>query len=123
MANKNGMTIQQGFERARDVFAEMGDSEMVAFFEKRLEQNAKKSTSIRKPTTRQTENESIKAAILENMDVGVQYSLLDILSTFPCFPEDMTSHRLAALLSQLGAKGSGEIKRTESKGKAYFELA
>lgn len=123
MANKNGMTIQQGFEKARAVFAEMGDAEMVAFFDKRIEQNAKKSTSERKPTARQNENEQIKVNILNNMEVGEQYSLLDILSTFPNLPADMTTHRLAALLSQLGAKGSGEITRTESKGKAYFSLA
>lgn len=123
MANKNGMTIQQGFERARDVFAQMGDAEMVAFFEKRIEQNAKKSTHERKPTPRQNENEQIKVGILNNMELATQYTLADMLCTFDCFPADMTPHRLAALLSQLGAKGSGEIKRTESKGKAYFELA
>lgn len=123
MANKNGMTIQQGFERARDVFAQMGDTEMVAFFEKRIEQNAKKSTHERKPTPRQNENEQIKVGILNNMELATQYTLADMLCTFDCFPADMTPHRLAALLSQLGAKGSGEIKRTESKGKAYFELA
>ncbi len=123
MANKNGMTIQQGFERALALYKEMGDAEMIAFFEKRLEQNAKKSTSERKPTARQNENEQIKVNILNNMEVGVQYTLLDILSTFPNLPEDMTTHRLAALLSQLGAKGSGEIIRTEGKGKAYFSLA
>ena len=123
MANKNGMTIQQGFERARAVFAEMGDAEMVAFFDKRIEQNAKKSTSERKPTQRQTENEQIKVGVLNNMEVGTTYTLADMLCTFDYFPADMTPHRLAALLSQLGAKGSGEIVRTESKGKAYFSLA
>lgn len=123
MANKNGMTIQQGFEKALAVFKEKGDAEMVAFFEKRIEQNAKKSSSVRKPTARQSENEQIKVGILNNMEVGEQYSVLDMLGAFDCFPADMTPHRLAALLSQLGAKGTGEIIRTESKGKAYFSLA
>lgn len=123
MASKNGMTIQQGFERALALYKEMGDAEMVAFFEKRIEQNAKKSSSERKPTARQNENEQIKVGVLNNMEVGTQYTLADMLCTFDCFPADMTPHRLAALLSQLGAKGSGEIVRTESKGKAYFSLA
>ncbi len=96
---------------------------MIAFFEKRIEQNAKKTSTERKPSARQTENEEIKKGILNNMEVGTQYTLADMLVMFDCFPADMTPHRLAALLSQLGAKGSNEIVRTESKGKAYFSLA
>lgn len=123
MANKNGMTIREGFEKALALYTEMGDAEMVEFFQKRLEQNAKKSTSERKPSPRQTENEAIKVGILNNMEIGTQYTLADMLCTFDCFPADMTPHRLAALLSQLGAKGSNEIVRSEVKGKAYFCLA
>lgn len=123
MANKNGLTIQAGFEKALALYKELGDAEMIAFFEKRIEQNAKKTSSERKPSARQTENEEIKKGILNNMEVGTQYTLADMLVMFDCFPADMTPHRLAALLSQLGAKGSNEIVRTESKGKAYFSLA
>ena len=123
MANKNGLTIQAGFEKALALYKELGDAEMIAFFEKRIEQNAKKTSTERKPSARQTENEEIKKGILNNMEVGTQYTLADMLVMFDCFPADMTPHRLAALLSQLGAKGSSEIVRTESKGKAYFSLA
>ena len=123
MANKNGLTIQAGFEKALALYKELGDNEMIAFFEKRIEQNAKKTSTERKPSARQTENEEIKKGILNNMEVGTQYTLADMLVMFDCFPADMTPHRLAALLSQLGAKGSNEIVRTESKGKAYFSLA
>jgi hypothetical protein len=123
MANKNGLTIQAGFEKALALYKELGDAEMIAFFEKRIEQNAKKTSTERKPSARQTENEEIKKGILNNMEVGTQYTLADMLVMFDCFPADMTPHRLAALLSQLGAKGSNEIVRTESKGKAYFSLA
>ena len=115
MANKNGLTIDAGFKKALAVFAEMGDTEMVDFFTKRIEQNAKKSHSERKQSPRQAENETIKVGILNNMEVGTQYTLADMLCTFDCFPADMTPHRLAALLSQLGAKGSNEITRTEVK--------
>lgn len=124
MANKNGLTIKAGFERAREVFAEMGDAEMVAFFDKRLEQNAKKSTSggERKLTTHQLENEKIKEGILDSMVAGTVYSIADMLNTFNCFPEGMTPNRLSALLSQLGPKGSQQIERIEQKGKVYFTL-
>ena len=124
MANKNGLTIKAGFERARKVFAEMGDTEMVAFFDKRLEQNAKKSASSgeHKLTPHQLENEKIKEGILDSMVVGTVYSIADMLNTFSCFPEGMTPNRLSALLSQLGPKGSQQIERIEQKGKVYFTL-
>lgn len=122
MANKNGLTMKQGFERALNDYKRLGDEEMVAFFEKRLEQANKKSTTERKLTPHQMENEKIKDGILDNMCVGTVYSIADMLCTFDCFPENMTPNRLSALLSQLGPKGSQQIERIEQKGKVYFAL-
>ena len=120
MADK--ITMKIGFERARKVFEEMGDSEMVAFFDKRLEQVAKRATAERKLTPHQLENEQVKEAILNEMQVGESYTIRSMLETFTCFPPTMTVNRLAALLSQLGPNGSRQIERFESKGKAYFSL-
>ena len=124
MANKNGLTIKAGFEKALAMYKELGDAEMVAFFEKRLEQNAKKSSNSgeRKLTPHQLENEKIKEGILDSMVMGTVYSIADMLNTFTCFPEGMTPNRLSALLSQLGPKGSQQIERIEQKGKVYFTL-
>ena len=120
MAEK--ITLKIGFERARKVFEELGDAEMVAFFEKRLEQANKKSSGERKLTPHQQENEHIKEGILDNMSEGVVYNIADMLCTFDCFPENMTPNRLSALLSQLGPKGTQQIERIEQKGKVYFTL-
>lgn len=117
------ITLKIGFARALEDYKRIGDAEMVAFFEKRLEQANKKSTSERKLTPHQIENESIKQGILDNMENGVQYTIADMLITFDCFPATMTPQRLSALLSQLGAHGTNQIVRTEVKGKAYFALA
>lgn len=117
------ITMKQGFARAIEDYKRIGDEDMVAFFEKRLEQACKKSNSERKLTPHQIENEKIKEGILDNMEQGVQYTIADMLTTFDCFPEVMTAQRISALLSQLGAKGSNQIVRTEEKGKAYFALA
>ena len=117
------ITLKQGFTRAIEDYKRIGDAEMVAFFEKRLEQASKKSTSERKPTAHQLENEQIKQGILDNMENGVSYTISDMLVTFDCFPEVMTAQRLSALLSQLGARGTNQIVRSEVKGKAYFTLA
>ena len=117
------ITQKVGFTRALDMYRKLGDEEMVAFFEKRLEQLAKKSSGERKLTPHQLENEKIKEGIIDNMENGVQYTIGDMLITFDCFPIGMTPNRLSALLSQLGAKGTNQIVRTEVKGKAYFGLA
>lgn len=117
------ITMKQGFTRAIEDYKRIGDAEMVAFFEKRLEQACKKSNSERKLTPHQLENEKIKDDILNCMESGVSYTIADMLVTFTCFPSEMTPQRLSALLSQLGAKGTGQIVRTEVKGKAYFALA
>ena len=73
-------------------------------------------------TPHQQENERIKEGILDNMTLGTNYSIADMLCTFDCFPENMTPSRLSALLSQLGQRGSQQIDRIEANGKAYFCL-
>ena len=122
MANKNEITMREGFQRAINDYKRLGDAAMVAFFEKRLAQVEKRSNVERKLTPHQQENERIKDGILDNMCVGTIYSIADMLCTFDCFPENMTPNRLSALLSQLGPKGSQQIERIEQKGKVYFTL-
>jgi len=121
MADK--ITQKIGFTRAKEMYEQLGDAEMVEFFEKRLAQLEKRSTAERKLTPHQQENEAIKQGIVANMENGVRYTIADMLVTFDCFPETMTAQRVSALLSQLGERGTKEIVRTEEKGKAYFALA
>lgn len=116
------ITMKIGFERAKAVFAEMGDTEMVEFFDKRLAQVAKRATAERKLTPHQLENEQIKEGILSEMEQGKEYTIREMLESFACFPNTMTVNRLAALLSQLGPNGTRQIERFERKGKAYFSL-
>jgi len=96
---------------------------LVEFLQHRIEQNAKKSDAPRKLTPQQEKNEQTKQGILANMEVGVRYSIGDMLMQFDCFDAGTSPQRVSALLSQMGAKGTGEIVRTEEKGKAYFSLA
>ena len=121
MAEK--ITLKVGFARALEDYRRIGDADMVAFFEKRLEQANKKSNTERKLTPHQIENEQIKQGILDNMESGVAYTIADMLITFDCFPAGMTPNRLSALLSQLGSRGTNQIVRSEVKGKAYFTIA
>ena len=102
---------------------EINPDKLVEFCEHRIEQNAKKSDAPRKLTPQQEKNEQTKQGILANMEVGKQYTIGDMLMTFDCFEPTTSPQRVSALLSQLGAKGTGQIVRTEEKGKAYFALA
>jgi len=102
---------------------EIDPDKLVEFCEHRIEQNAKKSDAPRKLTPQQEKNEQTKQGILANMEVGKQYTIGDMLMTFDCFEPTTSPQRVSALLSQLGAKGTGQIVRTEEKGKAYFALA
>ena len=102
---------------------EIDPDKLVEFCEHRIEQNAKKSDAPRKLTPQQEKNEQTKQGILANMEVGKQYTIGDMLMTFDCFEPTTSPQRVSALLSQLGAKGTGQVVRTEDKGKAYFALA
>lgn len=96
---------------------------LIEWMEYRIEQAAKKSDSPKKLTERQKQNEQVKDGILSNMEVGERYTIGDMLMKFDCFEAGTSPQRVSALLSQMGAKGTGEIVRTEEKGKAYFSLA
>ena len=96
---------------------------LVDFLTHKIEQADKKSDAPRKLTPQQEKNEVVKEGILANMEVGKRYTISDMLMTFDCFEPTTSPQRVSALLSQLGAKGSGQVVRTEEKGKAYFALA
>ena len=102
---------------------EIDPDKLVEFCEHRIEQNAKKSDAPRKLTPQQEANVKTMEGILANMEVGKRYTIGDMLMTFDCFEPTTSPQRVSALLSKLGAKGTGEIVRTEEKGKAYFSLA
>ena len=114
------MTIREGFERARAHYAEVGDTEMVAFFDKRIEQVVKKNSTERKPTAKQVANEGIKSAIAEWMESGVLYVASDVTKTCPAC-EGLAVQRVSALLSQMAK--AGVLNVTEDKRKHFYSLA
>lgn len=114
------MTIREGFERARADYEAKGDAEMVAFFEKRLEQVAKKNSAERKPTAKQTENAGIKDAIAAWAEPDVLYTAADVTKNCPAC-EGLTVQRVSALLSQMGKAGVFTV--TEEKRKHFYSLA
>lgn len=116
---EKAMTIREGFEKALALYEQMGDAEMVAFFEKRLEQVAKKNNAERKPTAKQTENEGVKAAIGEWMESDASYTAADVVKNCPAC-EGMSVQKVSALLRQM--KDSGVLSVTEEKRKHFYSL-
>ena len=88
----------------------------IAFLKERAELHAKKNAT-RKQTKAQVENEEIKANILAEMELNRAYTVSEIQKLVGLESNQKTS----ALLRQL--RESGEVVRSEEKGKAYFTKA
>ncbi len=85
----------------------------LAFLRERAEMHAKKNAT-RKPTKAQAENENTKAEILAFMESGRAYTITEIQKGVGL----ESNQKASALVRQL--KESGEVERSEVKGKAYF---
>ena len=114
MAKK--MTIVEMYEKVMEKAKGVLSAEELAFLEERKEMHSKKNAS-RKPTKAQTENEEIKAKILEVMEVGKAYTVTEIQKAVGL----ESNQKASALVRQL--KESDLVIRSEVKGKAYFTKA
>jgi hypothetical protein len=110
------MTKREMFEQIKAKYSLTDDEK--AFIDHELELLAKKNASEKKPTAKQTENETIKANILDAMEPNRLYTISELLKVVPGLPEDFTNQRMSALVRQM--LGSS-INRVEEKRKAYFQ--
>ena len=120
MANVKKLTKKDKFNVLL-TFAEVkANAELVEFINHEIELLDKKNSAEKKPTAQQTANDSIKVAILDNMEEGKKYTITDLIKTVPeC--ADLTNQRVSALVRQL--VDDKVVVRTEDKRKAYFSLA
>lgn len=97
------------------------DTELIDFAEHEIQLLNKKSTTEKKPTKTQEENEYFKDCMLDFMyDYDKPVSISDIIAG--CEPiSHLTNQRVSALMTQL--KKSGQVERTEEKKKAVFTLS
>ena len=80
-----------------------------------------RNTGDRKPTAKQTENDGIKQAILDNMTENRLYTITEMVKEFPeC--ADLSNQRMSALLNQMCKDENPAIKRVVDKRKTYFQL-
>lgn len=100
------------------------DPDMVAFIEHEIELLANKrihANGERKLTAQQTANAEIKSNIVELLasDSVRLFSVTEIIKEAEGIPEDMTSQRMTALLTQLIAEE--KIQRVKDKRKTFFQ--
>lgn len=89
------------------------------FVRKEIDKHDRKSTN-RKPTTAQLKAIQIANGVYEDMELGVNYTVTDMMKSLPTFAEveNLTQSYANAIVKRL--KDSGMVERTEVKGRAYF---
>ena len=119
MADKK-MTIREGFENARALYETMGNAEMVAFFDGRIEKLNRKTDAngVKKLTPKQVANASIKEQIADWMDSDGVYTTASVLENCPAVAGESRS-KVAALLSQMGKSGVLIVGEDKKHTKTY----
>lgn len=124
--NAKRITKTDRFNEIKALLADRAD--LVEFIDHEIELIANKNKSAsgeKKLTATQVANNSIKAEILSAMEVGKKYTCAELIKLVPSLNDASTS-KVSSLLRQMRTDvegASGEIVRTEEKGKTYFALA
>lgn len=95
------------------------NEELTTFVEHEIELLEKKNAT-RKPTKTQVENDTIKANILNGMDLDKLYTVTDLMNQIPEL-DGLSNQKVSALVTQL--KNEGALIKVEEKRKSYFKLA
>lgn len=118
--NANKVTKRDRFAQLRAIVID--NAELVAFIDHEVELLNKKNSS-KGETKAQVENRAIKSNILGVM--GTQSMTIGQITKAynEQYGTEFSSNKISALVSQMrDDKGTGEIKRTEVKGVAYFTV-
>ena len=90
--------------------------EVKAKVENMKAQFEKKNSAEKKPTANQVANKAITEGLLAEMEVGVLYTITDMIKKLPSCA-DLTNQKVSALIKPLIGVS---IERVEEKRKAYF---
>ena len=112
------MTKKEMFAEIRKIVAD--NAEMVAFIDHEIELLNKKSSSSRKPTKTQLENEGYKADILSALADADKAVTIKELCALCSSLEGLTNQRITHMLTDL--RKDGKVVRTYVKKVAYFAL-
>lgn len=120
--NANKVTKRERFAQLRAIV--LDNEELVAFIDHEIELLNKKNSS-KGETKAQIENKAIKSNILNV--IGTQSMTIGQITKAynEQYETEFSSNKISALVSQMRddkSNGTGEIKRTEVKGVAYFTV-
>ena len=112
------MTKKEMFTEIRKVV--IANEEMVAFIDRQIELLERKSSTPRKPTKTQVENEGFKAEILEALAEADKPVTITELRLICEAIAELSNQRITHLLTDL--RKDGKVARTYVKKVAYFAL-
>lgn len=117
----NGLVADGALEQgAYDEYADRLDKD--------IEASTKKSTATKKPTENDKLNKLVKEAILtvlENEGKAMKYAdfYKAVLAELETTEDKVSKNKVTALCTQLGEKGTGEVKKYVEKKITYIVLA
>ena len=128
MATKKNPTKRDRFETLLTIPAVAEQPELVDFINHELELLAKKNSTERKPTKKQTEkltrDAELREAIVSEMEMNTLYSASDLMKNLPTLASDpeMSVAKVSYLMRALVADGS-VVKETDKKRHTVYCLS
>ena len=105
-------------EMFNQILTHLTDVEEIAFINHEIELLERKHNGGDKvPTKTQVENEKLKGAILDCMEIGVRYTITDLMTLVPEL-NGKTNQKVNSLITQM--KNDGKVERIYEKRVAYF---
>lgn len=105
-------------EMFNQILTHLTDVEEIAFINHEIELLERKHNGGDKaPTKTQVENEKLKIAILECMEIGVRYTITDLMTLVPELA-GKTNQKVNSLITQM--KNDKKVERIYEKRVAYF---
>ena len=92
----------------------------IDFINHELELLTKKNSGDKKPTATQVQNEALKFAIVEGMEVNRLYSVTEMIKEIPALA-GLNPQKVSPLANQLVE--AGQLVKTIEKRRSFFQLA
>ena len=122
MSNTKKITKRDNYNALLKIEEVKSNPVLANFVKHELELLDKKNSSRSKnPTKEQKVNKILKENILSEMEVGVEYTITDMIKQLPSCA-DLTNQKVSAVVRQMVPPQGDQIIRTEKKGRAYFSL-
>lgn len=122
MSNAKKITKRDNYNALLKIEEVKNNPTLENFIKHEIELLDKKNSSRSKnPTKAQKENVALKKSILSEMEVGVEYTITDMIKQLPsCMT--LTNQKVSAVVRQMVPPQGDQIIRREEKGRAYFSL-